>query len=412
MRKVYVLFIFNATLQYATAQPTVTILPKIGDVITTEYLHTKGVIPGATGANLTWDYSHALDSATSGAVKIVSSAGTPYAADFPGSQYSEVVGDTLFNYSENVNGNPASLGIESSFEKIVFAHPEISFHNPFTYPNSFYDSVTLFQEKPLTGSFKLLDTTLVTGYGTLKLPGITYNNVLQAREISASSGSETIPGLGVITVPRSIDTSYAYYVNGQPGPVLNYSISKGNISSINYLKSATLPLNFISFSATLIHGGVQLDWQTGDESNTNVFHIQRSTDGSAFTNIGELAASSIGSHNYNFLDAEPPATQMLYYRLEETDLDGKSIYSNIVVCKLADFPEITLYPNPAISNITITGVDNFSSLKIYNQAGQQLKYFTIKGESVTVTLTSMPTGVYIAELGNGSKTTTIIFLKK
>ncbi|HEY5392787.1 MAG TPA: T9SS type A sorting domain-containing protein, partial [Hanamia sp.] len=78
----------------------------------------------------------------------------------------------------------------------------------------------------------------------------------------------------------------------------------------------------------------------------------------------------------------------------------------------ADFPEITLYPNPAISNITITGVDNFSSLKIYNQAGQQLKYFTIKGESVTVTLTSMPTGVYIAELGNGSKTTTITFLKK
>ena len=173
-----------------------------------------------------------------------------------------------------------------------------------------------------------------------------------------------------------------------------------------------MPLHFISFTAAPGHGDVQLNWQTGDESNTNVFHIQRSTDGSGFNNIGEVNASGSGSHNYNFTDVAPLRSQTLYYRLQETDIDGKNIYSNIVSCNLPGFAGVALYPNPANSEITITGISNFSSLKIYNLTGQQLKYIIIKGKSITVPLTSMAAGVYIAQLSNGSKTTQIRFLKK
>jgi hypothetical protein len=370
-------------------------------------------MPGAAGTNLTWDYSNLMDSATVSTVNFVSASSTPYVADFPGAQIATSLGDTLFSYYKMASGSPAALGLESSFEKFVYAHPLSSLLYPFTYPDSFDDSVTLFIEKPFTGTSLLLDSILVTGYGTLKLPGNTYNNVLQTRDINASSGSITVQGVGVIPVPPTLDTTYAYYVNGQPGPLLFYSVHNGAINDIDYLKSSTvLPLHFVSFVATPEKGDVQLNWQTGDESNTNVFHIQRSTDGLYFSNIGDVNARGSGSHNYNFTDVAPPRSQTLYYRLQETDIDGKNIYSNIISCNEPGSAEITLYPNPANRVITIIGISNYTSLKIYNLSGQQLRYYNLNGASITVPLSPIVAGVYIAELSNGNKTTQVQFLKK
>ena len=171
-------------------------------------------------------------------------------------------------------------------------------------------------------------------------------------------------------------------------------------------------MRIISFTATPNHDDVLLNWQTGDESNTDVFNIQRSTDGSTFNNIGKVAAMESVSHNYNYTDATPPAGPMLYYRLQETDIDGRSIYSDIAICNLPVSKEITLFPNPASNNITITGTGNYSYLKIFNLSGQQLNNYSINGESITVTVTALPSGVYIAELSNGTNTTQLRFLKR
>ncbi|MEO8949951.1 MAG: T9SS type A sorting domain-containing protein [Mucilaginibacter sp.] len=398
---------------FAISQPVVSTPPQIGDQVTNEYAHTTGILPGAAGTNLTWDYSNLMDSATVGTVNFVSAASTPYVADFPGAQIATVVEDTLFSYIEMTAGSPYGLGLESPSQKFVYAHPLSTLLYPFTYHNSFYDSVTLFLVKPITGTSKLLDSIMVSGYGTLKLPGNTYNNVLQTREIIASSGSITVPEIGVFPVPPTSDTTYAYYVNGQPSPLLFYSIDNGVINVIDYLRSSTvMPLHFISFTAAPDHGDVKLNWQTGDELNTNVFHIQRGTNGSDFSNIGDVNASGSGSHNYNFTDIAPLRSQTLYYRLQETDIDGENTYSNIVEWNVPGSVEITSYPNPANSLITIMGIANYTSLKIYNLSGQQLKYYNINGASITVPLTSMVAGVYIAELSNESKTTRIQFLKK
>lgn len=413
MKRIYLLFFINVTFQFATAQPTVSTTPQIGDVITSEYAHTTGILPGTAGTNLTWDYSNLQDSAIVGTVLFIAAAGTPYISDYPGADMASNLGDTLFSYFKMVSGNPAILGVESPSEKFIYARPITTLQYPFTYPDSFNDSVTLFIEKPFNGTSKLFDTIQVTGYGTLKLPGNTYSNVLQTSHINASSGSITVPGVGVISVPPTLDTTYSYYINGQPSPILFYSINNGIINLIDYLKSSTvMPLHFISFTAAPGHGDVQLNWQTGDESNTNVFHIQRSTDGSDFNNIGVVNANGSGSHNYNFTDVAPLRSQALYYRLQETDIDGKNIYSNIVSCNLPDFAGVALYPNPANNNITITGTRDYSHLKIFNLSGEQLRNYNINGESTTIPVSSFSAGVYIAELSNGNKITRLRFLKE
>jgi hypothetical protein len=214
------------------------------------------------------------------------------------------------------------------------------------------------------------------------------------------------------TIPATSDTTYGYYINGQPGAILFYSIENGHINVIDYLKSSSLPLHFISFTALPGNEMVQLNWQTGDEFNTDQFDVQRSIDGANFISLGKVVAGGSGYHNYNYTDTRLKDIERIYYRIKETDKDGRSIYSDIISCNLSGLSGVKLYPNPANNEITLTGIGNFSSLKLYSLSGQQLRYVNIKGESITVPVTEFSPGVYIAELGNGSKTFQLRFLKK
>ena len=400
-------------MQYATAQPKISTTPQVGNIITTEYSYTTGVTQGAMGANKMWDYSTLQDSAFSSTIKIVDAVGTPYVADFPGAQYAGSIGDTLYSYFKKEAGNPAILGLESSLSKFEYLHPLVTLRYPFTYLDLFETSDTMYIVTPIKTTSKLLDTLLVSGYGTLKMPEKTYNNVLQVRHINSSTGSITIPGGDIITLPPSVDTTFDYYANGQPSPILSYSIYKGKIQLITYLKSSGLPLHFISFTAVADSGKIKLNWETGNESNTDVFRIQRSTDGNNFGIVGHVSAIGNGGHKYHYTDnINQTDVQELYYRLQETDKDGRSIYSDIVICKLPDYARLILFPNPATNNITITGIGNFSSLRIYNMDGQQLKYVSLQDESITLPVSDLLPGVYIAELSKGRNMTRLKFLKK
>ena len=410
MKKLYLLILLNTVLQYAAAQPKVYTTPQIGNIITTEYANTPGILPGAMGANKSWDYSNLKDSTFSSTVNIVDAAGTPYVANFPGAKYAASIGDTLFTYYNLESGNTATFGVESSLIEFKYSHPLVSLQYPFTYSDVFETKDTINALIPFTATTKLLDTILISGYGTLKMPEVTYNNVLQARHINASSGSITLPGGTVFPLPPTTDTTFNYYVNGQPFPILTYTLLKGKIDIIIYLKSSSLPLNFISFTAEPGNEAVKLNWQTGNESNTDYFFIQKSTDGTHFNVIGKVGAVGSGGNNYDYTDdINQTDAQEFYYRLQETDKDGKSIYSDVVTCKLSGLPGVTLYPNPANSNMTLSGVENYSSLKIYNIAGQYLKSYNINAESITVPLTDFLPGIYIAELSNGSITKNIQF---
>src|SRR6185437_9955001 len=99
---------------------------------------------------------------------------------------------------------------------------------------------------------------------------------------------------------------------------------------------------FISFTAVSNKQGVGLNWQTGDELNTGHFNVQRSTDGTNFTNIGEVAAGGSGAHNYNFTDIHPSQGDN-YYRIQEVDIDGQLTYSSVARVNVANLAENQFY---------------------------------------------------------------------
>jgi hypothetical protein len=132
------------------------------------------------------------------------------------------------------------------------------------------------------------------------------------------------------------------------------------------LSSGTLlPVSWKSFSADNQNSAVLLQWETSYEINSLNFTVQYSTDAVHFKNVSVLPALNNGNGNkYHFIhqDALPGVG---YYRLLQTDINGKYSYSNIIknILPSANDKEFVLYSNiitdgniklQAAKNITIS----------------------------------------------------------
>ncbi len=72
---------------------------------------------------------------------------------------------------------------------------------------------------------------------------------------------------------------------------------------------------------------------------------------------------------------------------------------------------LSLYPNPASDEITITS-ENAESLVILNTAGQEIKTIVTPNKSEKIDVSELPQGVYIVKIKNSNHTTTQKFVIK
>lgn len=92
-----------------------------------------------------------------------------------------------------------------------------------------------------------------------------------------------------------------------------------------------LPVSLLSFVAYKVQGGVLLEWVTASEKNNDYFTVYRSNNGLQFEAIGTI--SGVGNsniiHEYNYTDYSVFGG-VTYYKLGQTDYDGKKTYSRII----------------------------------------------------------------------------------
>ena len=111
-----------------------------------------------------------------------------------------------------------------------------------------------------------------------------------------------------------------------------------------------LPVNWTSFTATPDGNNVDLNWGVSANEDGKVYEVQHSTDGVSFTTIGEVAnVASIESYSFVHVNA---GAGKHYYRIQEVDIDGKSIYSKIVsvIINGADF-SVHVLNNPVVGSV-------------------------------------------------------------
>ncbi|MDB5202485.1 MAG: type sorting protein [Ferruginibacter sp.] len=193
----------------------------------------------------------------------------------------------------------------------------------------------------------------------------------------------------------------------------DWSISSSEI----FMKGSVVPLKFISFSAQNRDLHVDLDWKTGDETNTSLMTIERSADGVLFQSLGKLPAFNTGGeHQYFFRDAQP-LKGMAWYRIVETDLNAHQFFSKtILVNRRGKSQEFIIFPNPVKNStvLTFTEATAPGKLKLTDEKGSVLLSWEIAAglNNLSVDLRALPSGLYFLTLTEGTYTLTKQLLKQ
>jgi hypothetical protein len=165
-----------------------------------------------------------------------------------------------------------------------------------------------------------------------------------------------------------------------------------------------MPIELLSFTATVEQEQIQLNWATSSEINNDYFNIERSIDGINFTSIDKIngAENSRQTLRYSSID-DTPVTGLSYYRLKQTDYNEKISYSNLVAVDFKAINNFTfkVYPNPFSAETTFRTTKNLKNaiLTVYNSYGHIVKQRqNISGQTITLYRDNLPNGVYFSSL--------------
>ncbi|MBK6952496.1 MAG: T9SS type A sorting domain-containing protein [Crocinitomicaceae bacterium] len=163
-----------------------------------------------------------------------------------------------------------------------------------------------------------------------------------------------------------------------------------------------LPVELTSFAASCENDDVVIDWVTKSEINNDYFTIEKSHDGMSWTTlkIVEGADNSSVQLDYRIVDSNP-YSGTTYYRLKQTDNDGKYEYADMISvhnCNgLDEQISYSVYPNPS------NGLVNFNSdfdeeftIFVTDISGREvLKTYLIKQGTNQLELSDLSSGIYL-----------------
>ncbi len=178
-----------------------------------------------------------------------------------------------------------------------------------------------------------------------------------------------------------------------------------------------LPVELVSFAATIDNNIVTLKWTTATEINNRGFEIERRS-GGEFVTIGFVngAGTTTEEKSYSYIDANLQPG-VYNYRLKQFDFDGSFNYSNVIEIDIsipAVFDLAQNYPNPFNPSTTIeysVASPVNVTLTVYTILGEQVallvnNQFTEPGKhTVQFNASSLASGTYIYRLQAGDYVT-------
>ncbi|MBS1594264.1 MAG: T9SS type A sorting domain-containing protein [Bacteroidetes bacterium] len=157
---------------------------------------------------------------------------------------------------------------------------------------------------------------------------------------------------------------------------MNVSSWSGFYIHAQNVNNTPLPVTLLYLTADAIDNKyIDLDWATASEINNKGFAVERSTNGTDFTQIGWVDGhgNSNTQLSYSYSDRTVQPGTVYYYRLKQVDFDGQYVYSEIVSASLIGekgFSFEDMIPNPAVNSV-------------------QLGILTTAGQKANVTITDM-----------------------
>lgn len=169
--------------------------------------------------------------------------------------------------------------------------------------------------------------------------------------------------------------------------------------------AAVLPVKLAAFTATAeTNQTVLLQWTTDIEVNNKQFNIQRSTDGSHYTNIGDVAGAGNSDLpiDYTWTD-NSPVKGPNYYRLQQVDVNGNYVYSPVAVASIGgpSTNSLSVYPNPAADMINILNPTGtlIREIRVFNTSGVEISRLAPQSTgTVQLPVSSWSSGLYLIKV--------------
>lgn len=165
-----------------------------------------------------------------------------------------------------------------------------------------------------------------------------------------------------------------------------------------------LPVELNSFNAQCEGGEVVINWATQTEINNNYFVVEKSNDGTVFSEIAIIqgAGNSNVILSYSIIDSDP-SVGISYYRLKQVDFDGATIYHQIINsdCSVNEFEVTQLLLNNNDLNFNITSSQN-ENIIIY--------FYDYRGRVIRKKSIFLNEGLNFIELNNFNISTGIYML--
>ena len=193
------------------------------------------------------------------------------------------------------------------------------------------------------------------------------------------------------------------------------SFSRWTLSSLNN----PLPVQFILFNSRCDGNKIILSWKTAQEINTDHFGVERSNDGTRWSEIGIVAAAgnSTVERSYTFPDNTP--VQNSLYRVVEHDANGYVRYTSVLRSPCSAKDVFAVWPNPARDLVYINIVTDDASaaaIHIYDNKGMLVKMQHTKmlpgSNQFSINIGGLANGVYQVSVewsgGNMRKTVQVV----
>lgn len=209
------------------------------------------------------------------------------------------------------------------------------------------------------------------------------------------------------------------------GTVIGPYLGGGAFGTVAYNVSATIPFTMLNVQNTgaqsgwvtdcpvnvilateLAHfsarndgeGTVKLDWQSAQETNSAYYGVERSADGIAWEEIGQVqaVANSTSLVSYSYKDHLPHQGRN-YYRLRAVSQDGSFTQSGVQESMVGAY--IQVYPSPTRGELHVRGVEDASRLRIHDNLGREVSVpVQTEAEGLMLDLSQLLDGMYILRM--------------
>lgn len=225
----------------------------------------------------------------------------------------------------------------------------------------------------------------------------------------AAPASTTWTQEGLSDLGNAIVTSLAY----RPGDGKMLVGTHGYGMWFTTLSLSVLPVRYTDFSGALVNNSIHLKWITSYENSNKGFEIERSYNGVLFTKIGFVdgAGNSTLNKIYTFADKDI-AQEQNYYRLKQIDLDGKAVYSFVIVIRnrFAVSSSIKIIQNPSSDYLDVQLPKRESAglvTRLIDMNGRVVFNRIINSSQIRIRLDltglNLSKGIYILQIVDGAK---------